>query len=92
MLETVLAVVCFFNSLNDILQNTKNLKEDLVDSLERKSNFYIVCNYTRGGNHTFAWNEECFLKSLCNKLKDRFSIKQLEILSGEGIIISGSKK
>ena len=86
------AVVCFFNSLNDILQNTKNLKEDLVDSLERKSNFYIVCNYTRGGNHTFAWNEECFLKSLCNKLKDRFSIKQLEILSGEGIIISGSKK
>ena len=86
------AVVCFFNSLNDILQNTKELKEDLLNSLERKSNFYIVCNYTRGGNHVIAWNEECFLKSLVNKLKNRFSIKQLGILGGEGIIISGNRK
>lgn len=85
-------VVCFFNSLNDILQNTKELKSDLVESLERKSNFYIVCNYTRGGNHTLAWNKKCFLKFLCNKLMGKFSIKQLEILKGEGIIISGNKK
>lgn len=85
-------VVCFFNSLNDILQNTKELKSDLVESLERKSNFYIICNYTRGGNHTLAWNEEFFLKSLCNKLREKFSIKQLEILNGEGIIISGNRK
>lgn len=85
-------VVCFFNSLNDILQNTNELKSDLVESLERKSNFYIICNYTRGGNHTLAWNEECFLKSLCNKLRENFSIKRLEILRGEGIIISGNRK
>ncbi len=84
--------ICFFNSLNDILNNKSDLKQILVASLKQKQNFYILCNYTHGGNHTLAWNEECFLKDLCKELKNIFLIKKLEILNGEGIIITGSKK
>lgn len=86
------AVICFFNSLNDIINNKEQFKKDLLDSISIKTNFYIICNYTRGGNHTLAWNEECFLKDLCKELRKNFQIKQLEILNGEGIIISGIRK
>lgn len=86
------AVICFFNSLNDIMNNKKDLKKDLLETMSIKTNFQIICNYTRGGNHTLAWNEECFLKDLCKNLRSKFQIKQLEILNGEGIIISGTRK
>lgn len=84
--------LCFFNSLNDIMNNVDNLKELVLDSLKHKQNFYIVCNYTRGGNHVLAWNEECFLKDLCKELRKVYTIKRFEILGGEGIIIKGESK
>ena len=85
-------VICLFNSLNDILNNKVNLEDDFFDCLRNKQNFCILCNYTRGGNHVLAWNEECFLENLCKKLENYFSLKQLKILSGEGIIITGKRK
>ena len=84
--------ICFFNSLNDILNNQKDLKYKLVSSLSSKRNFAIVCNFTRGGNHTLAWNEECFLNDCCKELKKHFLMKRIDILGGEGIIILGDKK
>lgn len=85
-------VVCFFNSLNDILNNRNYLKEELLSAFSGKTNFYIVCNFTRGGNHVLAWNEERFLKKLCKALRKNYQVKQLEILGGEGIIIIGKRK
>lgn len=85
-------VICLFNSLNDIINNKNNLKKIFIEALRFKTNFSIVCNYTRGGNHVLAYNEECFLKSLCRELSKNFSFKRLEVLGGEGITISGTRK
>lgn len=85
-------VVCFFNSLNDILGNQIDFESKLIATLKYKGNFAIVCNYTRGGNHTLAWDEECFLNNCCKELKKQVSIKRVDILSGEGIIILGERK
>lgn len=85
-------VICFFNSLNDILGNQSDFKKKLVEALNYKKNFVIICNYTQGGNHTLAWNEECFLNDLCKELNKQFKIKQIDILSREGIIILGERK
>lgn len=85
-------VISFFNSLNDILDNQCDFDKKLVEALNYKRNFAIICNYTRGGNHTLAWNEECFLNDLCKDLKKQFTIKLIDILGGEGIIILGERK
>ncbi len=85
-------VICFFNSLNDILGNQSTFDKRLLEALNHKRSFAIVCNYTRGGNHALAWNEECFLNDLSKELKKQFTIKQIDILSGEGIIILGARK
>lgn len=86
------SVVCFFNSLSDILTNQKNAKNDFISALGHRQIFYILCNFTRGGNHTLAWREECFLEDLCKELSKNYHTKRFEILGGEGIIISGERR
>lgn len=83
-------VLCFFNSLFTISNNT-NLDEELFKALQKMNNFYIVCDYTINSNLHMPKEEQDFLKKMKNKLRGQFRFKQYEILNGSGIIISGER-
>ena len=85
------AVLCFFNSLFTISNNTVDLKEQLISALQNKQNFYILCDYTINYNYHMPKEEQDFLKSLLRKFSDSFEFKCYEILDGRGIMIAGSK-
>lgn len=82
------AVLCFFNSLFTISNNT-DLEKELVNALQDKRNFYIVCDYTINSNFYMPKEEQGFLNKLLNKLHGNFEFKHFEILDGNGIIICG---
>ena len=84
-------IICFFNSLFTISNNT-NLQKELIEMLENKDNFYIICDYKINNNYHMPKVEQDFLKSLIQKLKNRFNFKRFEILDGKGIIIYGKRK
>jgi hypothetical protein len=86
------AVVCFFNSLNDIINDKPNLQKILNMALSTKSNFYLVCNFTVTNNFTLAMTEQSFIEDLLKELKSKFTIKKFDILGGKGIIVSGERK
>ncbi len=83
-------VLCFFNSLFTISNNSELLK-DLVNVLQKKKNFYIVCDYTINNNFHMPNEENEFLKQLMKELKRYFNFKHFEILEGKGIIIAGER-
>jgi hypothetical protein len=85
------AVICFFNSLFTISENT-DLKEKLVSALSGKENFYFVCNYTMNSSFHLPSTEMKFIDSLIRKLRDTFSFKRHEVLGGDGVIIKGERK
>lgn len=85
------AVLCFFNSLFAISNNTDDLKDQLVSALQNKRNFYILCDYTINNNYHMPKEEQDFLKSLMNKLSGSFSFIRYEILEGRGIMITATK-
>jgi hypothetical protein len=85
------AVICFFNSLFTISENT-DLKEKLVSALSGKTNFYFVCNYTVNNNFHLPSTEMKFIDSLLRRLRDKFTFRKYEILSGNGVIIKGERK
>lgn len=84
-------VLCFFNSLFTISQNTDDLISRLVEALSNKQNFYIVCDYTINNNYHMPKEEQNFLAKLLRTLSAYFSFKRFEILDGRGIIISAIK-
>ncbi len=84
------AVLCFFNSLFTILNNT-DLEKELVNALQDKKNFYIVCDYTINSNFHMPKEEQDFLNRLLNQLRGNFKFKRFEILDGNGIIICGER-
>lgn len=84
------AVICFFNSLFTISNNT-NLKKDLVDALYNKRNFYLICDYTINNNFHMPSEEQEFITQLEKELKRFFKFKHFEILDGKGIIIYGNR-
>ena len=83
-------VLCFFNSLFTIANNS-NLDKELCKTLQNIKNFYIVCDYTINNNYHMPKEEQDFLKRLKNKLRGQFKFKKFEILNGSGIIIIGEK-
>ena len=84
-------VICFFNSLFTILNNT-NLEKELVNALQNKRTFYLVCNYTINKNFHMPKEELNFLNKLLEKLNGIFKFKCFEILDGKGIIVCGEIK
>ena len=84
------AVICFFNSLFTI-SNNSDLEDQLVEALRNKKNFYIICNYTINSNFHLPKEEKDFLNNLKNRVRGNFKIKCFEILDGKGIILQGSK-
>jgi len=84
-------VICFFNSLHDILE-TKDVENDLIPILGTKQQFAIVCNFTRNRNYHKAMEEKEYIDYLVKTLKVKFNIKQFEILGGEGIIVMCKRK
>lgn len=84
------AVLCFFNSLFTI-SNNSNLDEELFKALQNMKNFYIVCDYTINSNYHMPSEEQDFLKKLKDKVRGQFKFKQYEILEGSGIIITGER-
>lgn len=80
------AVICFFNSLFTISNNT-NLKKDLINALENKRNFYLICDYTINNNYHIPSEEQEFITVLEKELRKTFKFKHFEILDGKGIII-----
>ena len=85
------AIICFFNSLFTISENT-DLKKQLLSALRTKKNFYFVCDYTMNANLHMASTEMEFIKNLLKQLEQQFSFKKLEILGGKGIIVLGMRK
>lgn len=85
------AVICFFNSLFTISENT-DLIEKLMDSLKNKNNFYFVCNFTINNNFHLPSTEMKFIESLIRRLRSNFSFKKHEVLNGDGVIIKGDRK
>ena len=83
-------VLCFFNSLFTISNNT-NLEKELINALKTKDNFYLVCDYTINSNYHMPKEEQDFIDKLLRKLKGIFKFKRFEILDGKGIIIVGEK-
>ena len=83
-------VLCFFNSLFTISENT-NLDKLLITALKNQDEFYLVCDYTINSNFHMPSTEQDFIDSLIKKLKPYFKINRFEILDGKGIIISGRK-
>jgi hypothetical protein len=84
-------VVCFFNSLFTISENT-DLKEQLLSTLSNKKNFYFVCNFTINNNFHLPSTEMKFIDSLIRKLREKFIIKRHDVLGGDGVIIKGERK
>ena len=83
-------VLCFFNSLFTI-SNNSDLFKDLCKVLRNMKNFYIVCDYTINSNYHMPKEEQDFLNSLQQELRDIFKFKQFDILEGNGIIITGER-
>jgi hypothetical protein len=86
------AAICFFNSLNDILNDKPNSQTTLASVLSTKSNFYLVCNFTVTSNFTLAMTEQNFIDELLKELNTKFVFKKFDILGGKGILIQGQKK
>ncbi len=85
------AVLCFFNSLFTISNNTEDLQKQLFDALQDKKNFYIVCDYTINNNYHMPKEEQDFINKLLRRLSGQFKYKRFEILSGDGIIVCGER-
>lgn len=84
-------VVCFFNSLFTISNNT-NLKRKLINALSNKSRFYIVCDYTINNNFHMPSEEQSFINNFIKKMNANFKFKCFEILEGKGIIVLGERR
>lgn len=84
-------VLCFFNSLFIISENTE-LDKILLSSLKNKNNFYIICNFTINSNFHMPSVEKTFIEKLTKKLNSFFSFNYFEILNGEGIIVVANRK
>lgn len=84
-------VICFFNSLFTISNNT-DLEEELIKVIRNKNDFYIICDYTINNNFHMRTEEISFLSRLTKKLNNNFKFKQFDILDGRGIIILGKRK
>ena len=85
------AVLCFFNSLFTISNNTEDLQKQLLEALQNKRNFYIVCDYTINSNYHMPKEEQDFINNLLRRLNGQFKFKRFEILGGDGIIICGER-
>lgn len=85
------AVLCFFNSLFTISNNTEDLQKQLLEALQNKRNFYIICDYTINSNYHIPKEEQDFINKLLRRLHGQFKFKRFEILSGDGIIICGER-
>ncbi|MBO5948079.1 hypothetical protein J6Q66_04515 [bacterium] len=83
-------VVCFFNSLFTI-SNNSNLEKELLEALKNQDNFYLVCDYTINSNYHMPKEEQDFIDNIMNKLKNRFRFKKIDILEGRGIIVYGAR-
>lgn len=81
-------VVCFFNSLFTI-SNNSNLEKELLEALKNQDNFYLVCDYTINSNYHMPKEEQDFIDNLINRLKNRFRFKKIDILESRGIIVYG---
>lgn len=84
-------VLCFFNSLFTISENT-NLDKILINNLKNQDGFYLVCDYTINKNYYMPRTEQEFIDKLLNKLKSNFKFNCFEILGGKGIIVSAKRK
>lgn len=84
-------VICFFNSLFTISDNT-DLEGELIKVLQSKNDFYIICDFTINNNLHMRTEEISFLSCLTKKLNNKFKFKQFDILDGRGIIILGKRK
>lgn len=84
-------VLCFFNSLFTISENT-DLENTLLELLKNKTTFYFICNYTINNNFHMPTVEQDFINKLINNLSGIFSFNRFEILNGKGIIIVAKKK
>ena len=85
------AVLCFFNSLFTISNNTEDLQKQLFEALQNKRNFYIVCDYTINSNYHMPKEEQDFINKLLRRLNGQFKFKRFKILGGDGIIICGER-
>ena len=83
-------VICFFNSLFTISNNTK-LDEVLLKALQNQDEFYIVCDYTINSNYHMPKEEQDFINNLIKRLRGKFKFKSIDILEGKGIIIYGDR-
>lgn len=79
-------VLCFFNSLFTISENT-DLDKLLITALKNQDEFYLVCDYTINSNFHMVAVEQEFIDNLIKKLKQHLKTKRYEILDGKGIII-----
>lgn len=84
-------VLCFFNSLFTISNSAEDLQKQLIDALQDKKNFYIVCDYTINSNYHMPKEEQDFINRLIRKLSGQFKFKRFEILGGDGIIVCGER-
>lgn len=84
-------VLCFFNSLFTISENT-DLEKRLLETLKNKDKFYFVCDYTINSNFHMPTVEQHFIDRLIRKLRTDFSFNRFEILDGKGIIVVAKKK
>ena len=82
-------VLCFFNSLFTIANNT-DLENELVNALQGKNNFYLVCDYTINNNFHMPKEEVDFINKLIQRFSGSFKFKRFEILEGKGIILCAS--
>lgn len=83
-------VLCFFNSLFTISENT-DLEKLLINALKNQDAFYLVCDYTINSNFHMPTVEQEFINNLIKKLKQYFEAKRYEILDGKGIIIKAKR-
>lgn len=79
-------VLCFFNSLFTISENT-DLDKLLITALKNQDEFYFVCDYTINSNFHMVAVEQEFIDNLIKKLKQHLKTKRYETLDGKGIII-----
>lgn len=83
-------VLCFFNSLFTISENT-DLSTVLFEVLQNREKFYILCDFTINSNYRMPTVERKFIENLMLKLKSKFSFNCLNILDGAGIIVVANK-
>lgn len=83
-------VLCFFNSLFVISENT-NLYKLLIGALKLQDEFYLVCDYTINNNFHMPSVEIKFIENLIKDMSCFFKINRFDILEGKGIIIKARK-